>query len=109
MTGRASEPETLSPEVLDDFGKSYKAARTEKKRKKLKAETWIKLGIKAEEIKQTSIDVFAQLNQAKGNLPATLEKSAELYAEMRERLSHSGRDFTEVGKKQQRRHLTQIQ
>ena len=62
------------------------------------AETWIKLGIKAEEIKQTPNDVLAQLNQANGNLPATLEKSAELYAEMRERLSHSGRDFTEVGK-----------
>ena len=61
---------------------------------------------KAEEIKQTPNDVLAQLNQANGNLPATLEKSAELYAEMRERLSHSGRDFTEVGKKQQRSKLT---
>ena len=53
MTRRASESETLSPEALDDFGKSYKAARTETKEKKLKAETWLKLGIKAEEIKQT--------------------------------------------------------
>ena len=75
-TRRVSESETFSPEALDDFGKSYKAARTEKKRKKLKAETWIKLGIKAEEIKQTPNDVLAQLNQANGNLPATLEKSA---------------------------------
>ena len=30
-TRRANESETLSPEALDDFGKSYKAARTEKK------------------------------------------------------------------------------
>ena len=28
MTRRASESETLSPEALDDFGKSYKAALT---------------------------------------------------------------------------------
>ena len=91
------------------FREKLQSSTNGKKRKKLKAETWIKLGIKAEEIKQTPNDVLAQLNQANGNLPATLEKSAELYAEMRERLSHSGRDFTEVGKKQQRRHLTQIQ
>ena len=32
-TRRANESETLSPEALDDFGKSYKAARTEKKKK----------------------------------------------------------------------------
>ena len=69
----------------------------------------MKLGIKPEEIKQTPSDVLAQLNQANGNLHATVEKSAELYAEMRERLAHSGKYFTEVGKRQQHRHLTQIQ
>jgi len=74
----------------------------------LKAETWIKLGIKAEEIKQTPNDVLVQLNQANGHLPATLEKSAELYAEMRDRLSHSGRDFTEVGKNQQRNYTRSV-
>ena len=49
-----------------------------------KTKTWIKLGIKAEEIKQTPNDVLAQLNQANGDLPATVVKSAELYAEMRD-------------------------
>ena len=82
MARRASESETLSPEALDDFGKSYKAVRTGKKRRKRKEETWIKPGIKAEEIKQTRNDVLTQLNQANGNLPATVVKSAELYAEM---------------------------
>ena len=80
-----------------------------KKRKRLKAETWIKLGIKPEEIKHTPNDVLALLNRANGNLHDTADKSAELYAEMRERLAHSGKDFTEVGKRQQNRHLTQIQ
>ena len=69
----------------------------------------MKLGTKPEEIKQTPSDVLAQLNKANGNLHATVEKSAELYTEMRERLAHSGKDFTEVGKRQQHRHLTQIQ
>ena len=59
----------------------------------------MKLGIKPEAVKQTPGDVLAQLNQANGNLHATAEKSAELFAEMRERLAHSGKDFTEVGKK----------
>ena len=49
------------------------------------------------------------MSQANGNLHATAEKSAELYAEMRERLALSGKDFTDVGKRQQHRHLTQIQ
>ena len=91
------------------FREKVQSSTNGKKRKRLKAETWVKLGIKPEEIKQTPSDVLAQLNEANGNLHATMEKSAELYAEMRERLAHSGKDFTEVGKRQQHRHLTQIQ
>ena len=53
----------------------------------------MKLGIKPEEVKQTPGDVLAQLNQADGNPHATAEKSAELFAGMRERLAHSGKDF----------------
>ena len=52
------------------FREKLQSSTNGKKRKKLKAETWIKLGIKAEEIKQTPNDVLAQLNQANGNLPA---------------------------------------
>jgi len=37
------------------------------------------------------------------------EKAADLYNKMRQRLAHSGNDYTEVGKKQQYRQLTQIQ
>ena len=58
MTRRASESETLSPEALDDFGKSYRDFGKSY--------------------------VLAQLNQANGNLLATVVKSAELYAEMRD-------------------------
>ena len=80
MTRRASESETLSPEAFSRrFREKLQSSRNGKKRKKLKAETWIKLGIKAEEIKQTPNDVLAQLNQANGNLPATLEKFQESY------------------------------
>ena len=66
------------------FREKLQSCTNGKKRRKLKAETWIKLGIKAEEIKQTPNDVLAQLNQANDNLPATVVKSAELYAEMRD-------------------------
>ena len=65
------------------FREKLQSSTNGKKRRKLKAETWIKLGIKAEEIKQTPNDVLTQLNHANGNLPATVVKLAELYAEMR--------------------------
>ena len=80
-----------------------------KKRRRLKAETWIKLAIRPEEIKQTPDDVLAQLTQDNSRLRATVEeKAADLYDEMRQGLAHSGKEFTEVGAKQQHRHLTQI-
>ena len=50
------------------------------------------------------------MEQDNNNLRASVEeKAADLYHKMRQRLAHSGNDFTEVGKKQQYRHLTQIQ
>ena len=42
------------------FREKLQSSTNGKKRKKLKAETWIKLGIKAEEIKQTPNDVLAR-------------------------------------------------
>ena len=70
-----------------------------KKRKSLKAETWLKPAIKPEEIKHTPFDVMVENVE---------EKAASLYEEMRKNLEHTGKDFTDVGKKQQQRHLTQI-
>ena len=76
----------------------------------MRTETWIKLAIKPEEIQQSPNDVLAQLTQENSELHATVEeKAADLYHEMRLRLAHSGKDFTEVGKKQQHRSLTRIQ
>ena len=37
------------------------------------------------------------------------ERTAELYDSEGQRLAHNGKHFTEVGKKQQNRHLTEIQ
>lgn len=36
------------------------------------------------------------------------EKAAHLYWKMKEELTHGGKNFTQAGDKQQRRHLTQI-
>ena len=83
--------------------------REKEKTKRIKAETWIKLAIRPDEIKQTPNDVLAQLTEDNSKLRAAVEeKAADLYDEMRQRLAHSGKEFTEVGKKQQHRHLTQI-
>ena len=80
------------------------------KRKKMRAETWIKLGVKPEEIEESPKDVLAHLIEENSNLHETVEeKAADLYNKMRQRLAHSGNDYTEVGKKQQYRQLTQIQ
>ena len=81
-----------------------------KRRKRLKAETWIKLAIKPEEIQHTPNDVVVQLMQQNSQLGATVEeRAADLYDEMRHRLGHTGKEFQDVGKKQQHKHLAQIQ
>ena len=76
----------------------------------MQAETWVKLSIKPDEIKQTPKDVLTQLTKKNEDLHATIkEKAANLYWKMKEELTQRGKDFTQVGDKQQWRHLTQKQ
>ena len=63
--------------------------------------------IKPEEIVQMPLDVVAQLRQENG--ASLKEKAADLYKEIHKNLAHMGKGFAQVGKKQQKRHLTQIQ
>ena len=83
--------------ALEDSGEKFKEQRTEKKRKRLKAETWVKLAIKPEEIERTPFDMLAETRNVE-------EKAASLYEEMWQELAHHGKDSTDVGKKQQHRH-----
>jgi len=81
-----------------------------KKRKRVRAETWVKLSIKPDEVKQTPKDVVTQLTEENEDLRKTIdEKAANLYWKMKEELTDRVKNFTQVGDKQQRRHLTQIQ
>ena len=74
-----------------------------------RSETWINITINPEEIEQSPTDTLAQLTEENNHLLATVEdQAAELYNAMRERLAHKGKDFTDVGKKQQHRQSTQI-
>ena len=53
---------------------------------------------------------MVQRIQENSNLSTTVEdRAADLYDQMQRKLAHSGKEFQDVGKKQQRRHLTQIQ
>ena len=76
-----------------------------KRRKRKKAETWIKVAVKPDEIPRTPDDIMAELNRHCKNV----EKVAELHDKMRRELAHSGKEFHEVGNKWQSRHLSQIQ
>ena len=70
----------------------------------------MKLSIKPDEVKQTPKDVVTQLTEENKDLRKTIdEKAANLYWKMKEELTHRGKNLTQVGDKQQRRHLTQIQ
>ena len=76
-----------------------------KKRKQLKGETWIKASLQPHEIEQSPNDVVAHLTRENRELNASLEaKAADLYRHMCD--THSGKDFTEVGKRQRQRHDT---
>ena len=53
---------------------------------------------------------MAQLTQQNSNLSTAVEeRAAELYDEMHHELAHTGKEFHDVGKRQQLRHLAQIQ
>ena len=70
----------------------------------------MKLSIKPDEVKQTPKDVVTQLTEENEDLHKTIdEKAANLYWKMKEELTHRVKKFTQMGDKQQRRHLTQIQ
>ena len=75
----------------------------------MRAETWIKLGVKPEEIQESPKDVTSVIEE-NNNLRETVEeKAVDLYNKMGQRLAHSGNDYTEVGRQQKYRQLTQIQ
>ena len=87
------------------FRQNVQAITDGKRRKRKKAETWIKVAVKPDEILWTPDDIMGELNRCCANV----EKVAELHDEMRRELAHSGKEFHEVGNKQQSRHLSQIQ
>ncbi|CAH3163198.1 unnamed protein product, partial [Pocillopora meandrina] len=54
-------------------------------------------------------DVLAKVTKKNNDLSTTVEeKTAELYNSEGQRLAQNGKHFTEVGKKQQNRQLTEI-
>ena len=67
----------------------------------LEIETWLKLSIKPEEIEQTPNNVLAEGRDVE-------EEAASLYEEMKQKLEHAGKDFTDVGNRQKYRHLKGI-
>ena len=69
----------------------------------MKAVTWIKVAIKPDEI-QCTPNIMVEVNKCCANVD---EKAADLHEEIRRELTHSGNE--NVGKKQQNRHLSQIQ
>ena len=87
-----------------DFGSRSSPPQTAK-RKQLKGETWIKVSLQPHEIEQSPNDVVAHLTRENRELDTSLEaKAADLYRHMCD--THSGKDFTEVGKRQRQRHDT---
>ena len=70
-----------------------------KQRQKVRAETWVKITIKPEEIAPS--DVLVKVTKKNNDLSTTVEeKTAELYNSEGQRLAQNGKHFTEVGKKQ---------
>ena len=81
-----------------------------KKRKSVRASKWVTISFLPNEIMLSPSDVVVQLTEENGHLRDTVEEqAAELYWSMKNSLAHKGKDFVDVGKKQQQRHLEQIQ
>ena len=97
-------------EDIRRFWRKVQSTKDGKKRKRIKAETWIKLAIRPDEIKQTPNDVLAQLTEDNRKLRAAVEEKGGRFVrrDAPETCIHSGKGFTEVVKKQQHRNLTQI-
>ncbi|PFX12332.1 hypothetical protein AWC38_SpisGene23731 [Stylophora pistillata] len=89
-------------ESIRRFRRKNQHAKNMAKRKQMRAETWINLGERPEEIEESPKDVLAYLMEKNSNLSETVEENAaDLCKKMRQRLAHSGKYYTEVGKKQQ--------
>ena len=64
------------------------------------------MNIKPDEVQYISNDTMAELNKRYANVE---EMVAEFHDKMRRELAHSGKEFKDVGKKKQNRHISQIQ
>ena len=70
---------------LESSKEKWRALQTGKKRKRVQAETWVKLSIKLDEVKQTPKDVVTQLPEQNKDLRNTIEdKAVNLYWKMKE-------------------------
>ena len=70
---------------LESSKEKWRALQTGKKRKRVQAETWVKLSIKLDEVKQTPKDVVTQLPEENKDLRNTIEdKAVNLYWKMKE-------------------------
>ena len=95
---------------IQNFWRKINGISNGKKRKRFRASKWVTISFMPNEIIMSHSDVVAQLTEENGNLRDTVEeRAAELYWSMKNSLVHRGKDFVEVGKKQQQRHLEQIQ
>ena len=96
-------------ENIRRFKRKMDSITSGKQRQKVRAETWVKITINPEEIALTPSDVLAKVTKKNNDLSTTVEeKIAELYNSEGQRLAQNGKHFTEVGKKQQNRQLTEI-
>ena len=74
----------------------------------------MKLFIDPHEVCQSPYDIFTEMKGKENELNKTIEEqAANLYEQMTEagmeNLEHRGRRFSDVGWRQQKRHLSQIQ
>ena len=101
------------------FLNKLKEQQNGKRRERKKGETWIKMALHPDEIAQTPYDIVKEmslkeneLRQKNAKLQCTLEEQAQqMYETLVEASAdrHRGRNFRDVGDKQQQRHLSQIQ
>ena len=81
------------------FRRKIETISNGKKRKEVRADTWINFAIHSEEIERSPRDVMAQLTEENDKLHAAVEgKVAELYDAMHHKLAHTSKHFTEVVK-----------
>ena len=95
---------------IRNFWRKIDGISNSKNRKRVRASKWVTVSFMPNEIMLSPSDVVSQLKEENGHLRETVEeKAAEMYWSMKTSLAHRGKDFVDVGKKQQQRHLEQIQ